>query len=422
MPAPADPATRDWTFASVYALAFLTLVSTLNYFDRSVLSLMLPLIKKDFHVSDTTLGVVTSLIAIYALLGVPVAWLAERWSRRNIVAIGLAFWSLMTALTGMAGSIWQLGATRTAVAIGESAGLAPSQSILSDMFSSRARPVVLSIITTASSIALLLYSPLAGWIAGQYGWRAVFLAAGAPGVILAVIMLLPIREPGRHAQAVKTAPLGEALAFLAGSRAFLWCLLGTSIMGVYLYGVSAWDVSFLVRVRHFTVPQIGATFQPLRGGVSAVGIVLGGLLASRLEQLDARWRCWIPGLACLLMAPFQFVYLFSNSAPVWISSYALAALFSIMHQGPIYAVYVSVSQARGRAVAVAVALLGATVVGQFGGPILIGWLNDQMHARFGDAAIRYSMLVVMACAALAGLCYLRAASFVRADTARAAEA
>ena len=422
MGSPASP-TRDWTFASIYTLAFLTLVSTLNYFDRSVLSLMLPLIKKDFHVSDTTLGVVTGLIAIYAILGVPVAWLAERWSRRNMVAIGLAFWSLMTALTGMVTGVWQLGATRFAMAIGESAGLAPSQSILSDVFSKRARPVVLSIITTASSIALLVYSPAAGWLAGHYGWRVVFLAAGAPGLVLAVIMLLTIKEPRRHAtDAIKTAPLGEALSFLGGSKAFLWCLLGTSIMGVYLYGVSAWDVSFLVRVRHFTVPQIGATFQPLRGGVSAVGIVLGGLLASRLEQLDARWRCWIPGLACLLMAPFQFVYLFSNSAPVWISSYALAALFSIMHQGPIYAVYVSVSQARGRAVAVAVALLGATVVGQFGGPILIGWLNDQMHARFGDAAIRYSMLVVMACAALAGLCYLRAASFVRADTARAAEA
>ena len=414
--------TRDWTFASVYALAFLTLVSTLNYFDRSVLSLMLPYIKKEFHSSDTVLGAVTSLIAIYALLGVPVAWLAERWSRRNIVAIGLAFWSLMTGLTGMVTSVWQLGATRTAVAIGESAGLAPSQSILADMFSRRARPVVLSIITTASSIALLVYSPAAGWLAGHYGWRVVFLVAGAPGVVLAVIMLLTIKEPGRHIETAKTAPLGEALAFLSGSKAFLWCFAGTSIMGVYLYGVSAWDVSFLQRVRHFTVPEIGAIFQPLRGGVSAIGIVLGGLLSSRLEQLDVRWRCWIPGLACLLMAPFQFIYLFSNSAPVWISSYAVAALFSIMHQGPIYAVYVSVAQARSRAVAVSVALLGATVVGQFGGPILIGWLNDEMHARFGDAAIRYSMLVVMACAALAGLCYLVAARYVREDTARAAEA
>jgi len=415
------PESRDWSVANTYALVFLTLVSTLNYFDRSVLSLMLPLIKKDFQVSDTTLGVVTGLIAVYAILGVPVAWLAERWSRRNIVAIGLAFWSLMTALTGMVTNVWQLGGARFAMAIGESAGLAPSQSILSDLFSRRARPLVLSIITTASSIALLIYSPAAGWIAGHYGWRMVFLTAGAPGVVLAVIMLLTIKEPARHAQAPPAAPLGEALGFLMGSKAFLWCLLGTSIMGVYLYGVSAWDATFLVRVRHFTVPQVGAIFQPIRGGVSAVGIVLGGLLSSRLEAIDARWRCWIPGLACLLMAPFQFIYLFSNSAPVWISSYAAAALFSIMHQGPIYAVYVSVARARSRAVAVSVALLGATVVGQFGGPILIGWLNDEMHAHFGEGAIRYSMLVVMACAALAGLCYLVAARFVRADTARAAE-
>src|SRR5690242_17716120 len=102
-----SPQPKDWTFASVYALVFLTLVSTLNYFDRSVLSLMLPLIKKDFSVSDTTLGLVTSLIAVYAVLGVPVAWLAERWSRRNVVAIGLFLWSLMTAATGLVGAVWQ---------------------------------------------------------------------------------------------------------------------------------------------------------------------------------------------------------------------------------------------------------------------------------------------------------------------------
>ena len=417
---PARPEPKDWTFASVYVLVFLTLVSTLNYFDRSVLSLMLPLIKKDFHASDTTLGLITGLIAIYAILGVPIAWLAERWSRRNIVAIGLFFWSLMTGLTGLVTSVWQLGGTRFAMAVGESAGLAPSQSILSDVFSRRARPLVLSIISTASSLALLFYSPIAGWVAGHYGWRVVFLAAGAPGVVLAAVMLLTIREPRR--QTAAKPPLGQALAFLGGSKAFLWCLLGTSIMGVYLYGVSAWDASFLVRVRHYSVPEVGAWFQPLRGVTSAIGILAGGLLSTRLEKIDARWRCWIPGLSCVLMAPFQFFYLFSDSQAVWISSYALAALFSIMHQGPIYAVYVSVAQARSRAVAVSVALLGATVVGQFGGPILIGWLNDQMHARFGDEAIRYSMLVVMACAFLAGLCYLVAGRYIVADTRRAAEA
>ena len=419
-----QPPQRDWTASNVYALVFLTLVSTLNYFDRSVLSLMLPLIKKEFAVSDTTLGVVTALIAVYAILGVPVAWLAERWSRRNVVAIGLCFWSAMTAATGLITNVWQLGFTRFGVAIGESAGLAPSQSILSDLFSPRARPIVLSIITTASSLALLIYSPPASWIVAHYGWRGVFFTAGAVGVVLAVVMMLTIREPRQHAAlgAVQTAPLGEALRFLWGSKAFLWCLLGTSIMGVYLYGVSAWDASYLNRVRHFTVPQIAAIFQPIRGAMSAIGIVLGGLLSARLEAVDHRWRCWIPGLACVVMAPFQFVYLFAGSEPVWISAYAAAALFSIMHQGPIYAVYVSVARPRSRAVAISVPLLGATVVGQFGGPILIGRLNDVLHARFGDAAIRYSMLVVMACAFLAGLCYLVAGRYVAADTRRAAEA
>jgi MFS family permease len=431
--APSEP--KDWTFANVYALVFLTLVSTLNYWDRSVLSLMLPLIKKDIHASDTVFGLVLAAIAIYSLVGVPVAWLAERWSRRNVIAIGLFFWSLMTGLTGLVTSVWQLAGTRVAMAIGESAGLAPSQSILSNIFSARARPLVLSVITTASSLALLIYSPVASWIvaipakalgvfAPFHGWRIVFFAAGAPGVLLALIMLLTIREPRHRAgvDPVRTAPIGEALAFLFGSKAFLWCLLGTSIMGVYLYGVSAWDASFLNRVRHFTVPQIGQIFQPIRGGVSAAGILLGGFLAARLEAIDARWRCWIPGLACVLMAPFQFVYLFADSTPVWVSAYAAAALFSIMHQGPIYAVYVSVAQAKSRAVAVSVALLGATVVGQIGGPVLIGWLNDALRVRFGDEGIRYSMLVVMACAFLAGLCYLAAARHLVADTRRAAEA
>jgi MFS family permease len=425
---PSEP--RDWTFGSIYALVFLTLVSTLNYFDRSVLSLVLPLIKQDFRVSDTTLGVVTSVIAVYAVLGVPIAWLAERWSRRNIVAIGLGFWSLMTALTGFVGNVWQLGVTRFLMAVGESCGLAPSQSMLADIFSKRARPLVLSVLTTASSVALLIYGPIAGWVAAHWGWRAVFLAAGAPGIVLALLMLLTIREPARAIQAEAAArapgkppvaPLGEALRFLFGARSFAFCLLGTAIMGVYLYGVSAWDATFLVRVRHFTVPQVGQWFQPLRGATAAVGILLGGLLSTRLERIDERWRCWIPGLSCVLLAAFQYVYLFGQTEGVWISGYVIAALFSIMHQGPIYAVYVSVAKARTRAVAVAVPLLGATVVGQFGGPILIGWLNDTLAARYGQEAIRYSMLVVMACSFLGGLCYLAAGARVRQDTARAAE-
>ena len=422
---------KDWTPGAIYALAFLTLISTLNYFDRSVLSLVLPLIKQEFKASDTTLGAVTSLILFYAVFGVPIAWLAERWSRRNVIAIGLAFWSLMTSLTGFAGGIWQLGVFRFFMGIGEGCGLAPSQSMISDIFSKAKRPLALSIITTASSISLIVYSPIAGWIAQHYGWRWTFFLAGMPGMVLAIVFYLTVREPARRAAAspagapaaaaAPTAPLHETMRFLLGSRAYLLMLLGTALMGVYLYGVGAWGTMFLTRVRHFNIQEVGSYIQPIRGAVAAAGILLGGFLTTRLEGVDERWRCWLPGIACLLLAPCEFLYVFAGPEPVWISAMIVASLFSIMHQGPIYAAYVSVAKPRMRAVSVSVALLGATVVGQFGGPILIGRMNDVLHDRYGDLAIRYSMLLVMACSVVAGLCFLAASRFIVADTRRAAE-
>jgi len=314
------------------------------------------------------------------------------------------------------------------MAVGESAGLAPSQSILSDLFSKPNRPLVLSIITTASSFSLLIFSPIAGWIAGHWGWRAVFVAFGAPGMVLALVLLLTVREP-RRAQAAgeagarePPAPFFDALGFLLGSKAFLLCLLGTTVMGASLYGVSAWGPTLLVRVRHYSVPEVSTWIQPIRGAVAAAGILLGGWFASRLERLDERWRCWLPGISCLLLAPCEFVYVFAGPLPVWLTAMVLSSFFSIMHQGPIYATYVGVAKPRTRAVAVAVPLLGATVMGQFGGPFLIGLLNDSLRPRFGDEGIRYPMLVVMACAFAAGLCYLAAARYVAEDIRRAAEA
>ena len=418
--------TSEWTARSIYVLVFITLISTLNYFDRSVLSLVLRLIKDEFHVSDSALGGISALVAIYAIVGVPMAWLAERWSRRNVVAIGLFFWSLMTVATGFAGSIWQLAAARLMMATGESCGLAPSQSLISDLFSRTARPVALAIVSMASSISLILYSPIAGWIAHHYGWRWTFFAAGAPGLLLTFLFLATVKEPRRASAAASpaapaSAPFMETLRFLTGSKAFLFCLLGTSIAGVYLYGVGAWGTMFLIRVRHLHEGQIGEFIQPVRGVVAAGGILLGGVLSSWLERYDIRWRCWIAGLSLLMLAPCEFLYVFGGTASVWIPAMLGSSLFSIMHQGPIYAVYIGVARARMRAIAVSLALLGATVVGQIGGPILIGHLNDVLNATYGPLAIRYSMLVVMGCAALGGLCFLGASRFVRNDMARAAE-
>jgi MFS family permease len=129
----------DWNARAIYALGFLSLISAFNYLDRSILGLALPLIKTEMHVSDTALGLVSGLAfaGFYSLLGLPIAWLADRWNRRNIIALGFAFWSVMTALTGLVANIWQLAATRFLMGAGEACGLAPCFAGPADLWRSR---------------------------------------------------------------------------------------------------------------------------------------------------------------------------------------------------------------------------------------------------------------------------------------------
>lgn len=413
-----------WTAASVYTLAFLTLISTFNYFDRSVLSLVLPLIKREMRLTDTALGVLSSVVMVYAVVGVPVGALADRWSRRNVIGLGFAFWSLMTALTGFAGNVWQLGTARLLMAVGESCGVAPSNAMLSRIFSRRSLALAVAIFGCGSSIALIAFSPLAGVIADHYGWRAAFLLAGLPGLVLAPVFLLTVKEAGRSAAptAEDRAGFRETWAFLAGSPSFLLMIAGAGFMGAYIYGVGAWAATFLVRVHHLSLTTVGAVIMPIRGAVNVPGILLGGVLADWLARHDERWRGWAAGLACLLLAPCEALFVFGGPAPLWVAGMIGSSFFAIMHQPAIYAAIMRVARPRMRATGVAIDLLAATVFGQVVGPILIGGLNDALTHRFGPLAIRYSMGVVILCAVLGGLCFLASARFIPQDARRASAA
>lgn len=413
----------DWTRASVYTLGFLTLISTLNYFDRSVISLVMPLIQKEMGISNTTVGVISSVVAVYAIVGVPVAALADRWSRKNVIAAGFFFWSAMTALTGFTGSVWQLISTRFLMAVGESCGVAPSNSLMSDMFSKKALTTAIAIFTCASSIAAIVYSPGAGWLADHFGWRSAFLAAGVPGMVLAFVFFATVKEPVRSDAKAKEdrAGLVETFRFLAGSPAFWSMIVGGAFLGAYLYGTGAFGAIFLVNVHHLTITYIGAVIGPIRGVVSAAGILLGGVIAGRLSRADERWRSWTPALACLLLAPAEAVFVFADPTWAWMTGLVFSALFSIMYQPAVYAALMVVARPRMRATAVSINLLAATVIGQFVGPILIGELTDLLTPTYGNLAVRYSMGVVILCAVIGGLCFAAGGLFIARDIRRAAE-
>jgi MFS family permease len=419
---------RDWNVTATYGLGFLTLISTFNYLDRSILGLALPAIKVEMSASDTALGLVSGLafVMFYSLLGVPIGWLSDRWNRRNIITIGFVVWSLMTALTGLVSNIWQLAVARFLMGAGEACGLAPSNSMISDLFRQARRPLALAIFGAASSLSALVFFPIAGWIDQLWGWRMMFYAAGIPGVLLGLLFFLTVKEPERgareeHKRSLESASFAEAARFLMGSRTYLLSLGAIAFLGANASAASTWDPTFLKRVHGMSMGDVASTLGPLRGVLGAAGILAGGVLIDRLGRRNEKLRLRLPAIACLLVAPAETLYLLGGPRAEWVVGYGLTSFFALMPQAPIFAVALNVAKVRMRAFAISVLVFFASFVGQVVGPLLIGVLNDLLHPQFGDFAVRYSMLVLAATAAIAGvLCWLASGTIAR-DIQRAAE-
>ena len=416
-----------WPWSATWTLVVLTLVSVSNYLDRSLLGLALPAIKRELGSSDTVLGLVSGLafILFYSLLGIPIAWAADRANRRNIIAAGLAFWSLMTACTGLIGGIWQLAVVRLLMGAGEACGTAPSNSIIADRFPAERRPLALALFGTASPLAFILFFPLAGWIAQTRGWRTMFIAMGLPGLLLALLLIFTVREPERRTPPPPRLSLARSLfgdlAALFSNRCFAWIFAGVTLMGANVWASGAWTPSFFTRVHQLGVSDVANIIGPTRGFIGLAGILIGGVLIDRLPKRRIAWRVGIPAIACLFAGPAEALFLLGDSHLAWLGGFALSSFFMLLHQAPIFAAVVNVVGERRRALATAVVLLGASLIGDAVGPTMVGVLNDLLAPRFGDEAIRYSLLIVAATPVLAALCFLRAATLYAAANAASAE-
>lgn len=415
-----------WGAYTVYALGFLTLISAFNYLDRAVLGLALPLIKREMRVSDTALGLASGLAfaVFYSLLGVPIAWLADRWSRRNVIAIGFAFWSLMTALTRFAADIWQLAAARFLMGAGEACGIAPSNSMISDLVREPRRPLALAVFGLASSLAAIVFYPLIGWIGQRYGWRGMFTASGVPGLVLAAVFFFTVKEPARDTTAGRrrlapSVSLPGSVGFLLGSRTYLLILIGSMFMGASVYAGSTWNAMYLTRVHHLPIARVAASIGPLQGICGGAGILLGGFLSAALARRDERWLLGIPAAACLLAAPAEVLFLLGGGRAAWMTGFGLLSFFALAHQAPIFAAAMSTARVGMRAIAISMLVLASGLLGQILGPLLVGVLNDHLYASLGDSAVRYSLLLVAVCLAGAGFAFLAAITHYTKDKQRA---
>lgn len=421
-----DPAGRADRW---YVLAVLTIVYALNIADRFSISTLIEPIRLELHLSDSGVAFLTgvALALFYVTVGIPIAALADRANRRNILAVALAVWSGMTALCGLAQNYWQLLLARFAVGIGEAGGTPPSTSILADKFPASRRPMALTIFALGACIGAWLGSSVAGAAAERSGWRAAFLVLGIPGLVVAVVVWLTVREPSRgELDAPSTHPprstLAASLRFIASQRSAVHLLAGGSIATLWSWGLMWWTPTFLQRSHHMTVGQAGALLGPMHLIAGTAGTLLAaGWLMGRRAAADprrvARLLGWVTALTTI---PSLFVYWVDSerAATMLLWVFVPAVYFYI---GPILGLLQNVIPAHMRATACAVLLFTANVANLVIAPQVIGWLSDWFAGSFGagQESLRWALLLLAPTGFWAAWHLWTSAATIREDETRA---
>lgn len=402
-----------------YVLGALLLVYTFNFIDRILVGVVQDELKAEFNLSNFQLGILggPAFALLYTVLGIPIARYAERASRINIVAFGLALWSGATALCGFAGSYVHLLLARVGVGIGEAACTPPSHSALSDYFPPNRRATALAIYSLGIPIGTMLAAFGGGWLVQNYGWRAAFIMLGAPGLLLALIVKLTVREPPRTGVAPQAPAFGEALKALARKASFWHIAIGGALVSFAGYGSAQYLVSYFVRSF-----EIGATLREeiahgsyafgIIAGLSAgLGTFLGGFLGDRLQEKHARVLSWLPALGVAIAAPLYVIAFLQTEFAFAFTLLLLPPIFHYLYLGPMFAVAQGVVEPRMRATAAALLILIVTLIGYGLGPPFVGFMADYFTAD----GIANAGLTTAACAepANAATCGAAAAQGLR---------
>jgi MFS family permease len=405
-----------------YVLAMLTLVYTFNYVDLQVLVILAQPIKVEFGLRDWQIGFLTgtAFALFYATLGLPIARLADRSHRVNIIAIALALWSAMTALCAAAGSFVQLAAARVGVGIGEAGGGPPSVSLLSSYFPKGQRSTAMGIYALGPTVGLLVGFVVAGWINEAFGWRAAMLLVGGPGLLLAVVVKLTVLEPrvrGENgALPVGEAPsFGRSLATLRARRTYLPLNLAAVAAAVTVYGFMVWIPAYLIRTFGLNTREVGTLVGLSAGLAGSVGVFGGGWLADRLSRSDARWLVWLPAATTLLFVPSILLVLFAPTARTALLLLIPAYLLALAYTGPTWAVLQTIAPPNVRATAAAILLFLVNLIGLGLGPQAVGTLSDLFESESGAGELRIALAIVACVSALASIFYLLCARSVRMD-------
>jgi MFS family permease len=388
---------------SWYALGLLTLVYVFNYLDRTIIYILLPLIKREMAFTDVQLAMLGSMsfVIFFTVLGIPFGRLADRAVRKNMIAAGLVVWSLFSGLTGFATGFWSLLMCRVMVGVGE-ATLGPAAlSLLSDYFPPRVRATVQAIYSSGIAVGAGLAFFFGGWLGQNYGWRVAFYALGFPGIAIAVLVYLLRERPRGTTEVATTRYTASDWKILFKSVPLRYHYLGYGFFGLAANNLSFWGPTFLTRVYKLDLLTIGFYGGVLTLIAGVPGTILGGYFADKFRRFGRGGRMLFGGLAALIAVPFWLLFIFSGNLLLLLLANLVLLALSLVWLGPAAADIHDIAGPQLRGLGIGVYFF-AVIIAYGIGSLVIGWLSDWLGAAAAPLNMRYSMLVCpIACLAAA---------------------
>ncbi len=390
-----------------FALVLLTTVYGFNFIDRQIVGILAPFIQEDLGLTNTQLGLLIGLAfaTFYTCVAIPIAWLADRYSRVNILSIALATWSGFTALTGMAGNFMQMGFARMGVGIGEAGGSPPSHSIISDMYPKEERAGALGVYAMGIPLGIMAAYFATASLMGSSGqdvdWRRIFIFLGVTGVVLAVIVKLVLREPVRGAMEfdnrtdIVQPPFSESLKTLLKIPAWWAMCFGIAFGSFVSYATSAFQTKYLVVLDpSFDFQTLVVVLGVINGTTYAGGAFFGAKLADKWGAKDIRAYGWLPAIAIAVCMPIGILSFWVASVWAHLACTTVFLLFLGIYLGPSFAIAQTLAPINMRAMSTALFFFILNMVALGGGPTFTGWLIDVFKEGNPDLeSMRYAMTV-----------------------------
>lgn len=382
-------------------LWLLLIVYIFNFLDRQIVNILAEPIKADLSLSDTQLGLLAgpAFAVFYAVLGIPIARYADRpnTNRVRLISLSLAIWSGMTAVCGLAQNFWQLALARIGVGVGEAGCTPAAHSLITDSVKPEKRSSAIAFYGMGVPIGSLLGLMIGGIVNDLYGWRAALMLVGLPGMALAVVLLVLMKEPRlRRTQAekdtqnaVKALTLKEASREIFTSRAYIYLLVATSVTAFLGYGKSLWTISFFIRSHGLSTTEAGLAMAVVLGVAGALGTWLGGKVADRYGARDKRHLLTMPAVGMAIAAPILFLGYYMNDWRVAVAMLILPTILNSAYYGPSFACVQGLVRPQARAVAASIMLFSQNLIGLGLGPFLFGVLSDTLAPSYGQESVRY---------------------------------